>query len=364
MTALPTLWMLLALLAASARGTQAPHEQDAATPLPSNPDWAPGLAAVSGASGRVLRRSSDGREEFYFQGDAAALNETLRRFARVEADRREVVLLPTAGRVVDLEGRPLAFDWQLYAPSGACLVRARENRSAWLPSRARLDIRLGPALRVSQLEAPEGLDWLSHLDLAELYRLDCRGGGLVDKSLIVASSQARDRLLAETRVESAAQQRAVEELEAFVAERRGVELQLVYDERLQRFEAALVNRRSSALTLVLPGDGSEAGMRTPFLSWEVRDAESGALRPVGWIGCGTIDALREDEVVRLAPGERRSIQVRQRLTTSGRVRVVLRYLNDPLVGLPHGQDESQLLARVLASERLMLSSRPILVELP
>jgi hypothetical protein len=66
-----------------------------------------------------------------------------------------------------------------------------------------------------------------------------------------------------------------------------------------RFMAFFVNDGSDPVPVVLPGDGSEYGMRSPVVRWQPE-----------WAGgrTGNFDSLRADEVRTLAPGERVEIK--------------------------------------------------------
>jgi hypothetical protein len=61
------------------------------------------------------------------------------------------------------------------------------------------------------------------------------------------------------------------------------------------FTAHLVNNGWRTETVVLPGDGSESGWRTPIVQW------TPALMVCR---CGNINGLKPDEVIDLAPGDR------------------------------------------------------------
>ena len=74
----------------------------------------------------------------------------------------------------------------------------------------------------------------------------------------------------------------------------------------------ITNNGNETVTLVHPGDGSSAGMRTPILRWWV--IENGKLTEhpmeVELIRCERIQALQWDEVFRLPPGETKEITER------------------------------------------------------
>ena len=62
-----------------------------------------------------------------------------------------------------------------------------------------------------------------------------------------------------------------------------------------RFTAELVNPSSSPITVVLPGDGSEVGWRTPIVRWT---PPSSSLR------CGLVDSVSARDLVLLEPSQR------------------------------------------------------------
>jgi hypothetical protein len=82
------------------------------------PDWAEGVVDVVNLKSRVYSRWVNGNENFYYRGDAHALNEALRRYAAVKDDVRQVILLPGAGKTQSFNQTAIAFDWELHVPSG------------------------------------------------------------------------------------------------------------------------------------------------------------------------------------------------------------------------------------------------------
>lgn len=127
-----------------------------------------------------------------------------------------------------------------------------------------------------------------------------------------------------------------------------------------RIDARLTNASSQSVTVVLPGDGSEAGWRTPMISWsvvrtgpEAPSSENSSEKPVA--RCGNINPLRADEVVTLAPGESVSLGDwlgAPEFPSPGTYRVVLTYENDPKrewSGIPLGEHDPDAMARVRAS---------------
>jgi hypothetical protein len=67
---------------------------------------------------RVYSQWVNGNENFFYRGDAQALNEALRKYAVVKADVRQVILLPGSGKTQTFGRKTVDFDWQLHVPSG------------------------------------------------------------------------------------------------------------------------------------------------------------------------------------------------------------------------------------------------------
>lgn len=96
-------------------------------PMVRQPDWAAGVLEVVNLESRVYRRWVNGNEHFYYRGNFKALNEALRKYAAVQADVRQLVLLPGSGKTQSFEHKPVAFDWQFHVPSG--IYKAVSKRS-------------------------------------------------------------------------------------------------------------------------------------------------------------------------------------------------------------------------------------------
>lgn len=347
----------LALLFSGTLSTPMGEEAFGNEPVLENEEWAGGVVALANDPHRVYRRWVNGNEEFFFSGDSADVNAALARFAEIEVELREVILLPQAGSTRSFDDKRVVYGWRLYAPSGICLGMARKAPSPLYPAQATLTVHVTSSIQLAKLDLPAGVSLLGPADLVQRYAAATEGA---EHSQRASLKLALEQL--ESRTKSKSEERAShnEALRELIVATRGVDLELGYDEQENRFTGALVNRRSVPVTIVLPGDGSEPGMRTPHIRWDIRDAETGERMSTGWIGCGNIDAMRAEEIVTLAPGQRQPISVTRRLWTPGRYRVVLRYDNDPKRGIPRGHDDApEVLALVHSSDRLVLASRPI-----
>ncbi len=112
--------------------------------------------------------------------------------------------------------------------------------------------------------------------------------------------------------------------------------------------AYLTNTGTRSLTLVLPGDGSTSGWRTPTIEWLLEPSWQ-----VPWmVRCGNINALRRGEVFRLAPGETRELGPwihLPGLRTPGTAKAVMHYSNVPDLewrGIPLGSHDRAEMDRV------------------
>ena len=110
------------------------------------------------------------------------------------------------------------------------------------------------------------------------------------------------------------------------------------------FVAHLVNDAAESITIVLPGDGSECGMRTPIVRWNPPRLEGRR--------CGNINALKADEIVTLGAGERIRLKgwiQRPTLKEPGTHKVSLELENVPELewrGEPLGQHSISAMERV------------------
>src|SRR3954463_9722456 len=67
---------------------------------------------------RVYRFEVNGNPTFFFKGGPKAVNEAIRRFAAIPAEKREIVLVPGSGATQTFGGKSVAYDWTLHVPMG------------------------------------------------------------------------------------------------------------------------------------------------------------------------------------------------------------------------------------------------------
>jgi hypothetical protein len=87
-------------------------------PMVKQGGWAEGVVDVVNLKTRVYSNWVNGNENFYYRGDAQALNEALRKYASVKDDVRQLILLPGSGKTRSFGRKPVDFDWQFHVPSG------------------------------------------------------------------------------------------------------------------------------------------------------------------------------------------------------------------------------------------------------
>jgi hypothetical protein len=134
-------------------------------------------------------------------------------------------------------------------------------------------------------------------------------------------------------------------------------------------EVTLQNTDRDTVTLVMPGDGSLWGRRTPLMDWEVCAPGGPRLErmPVGL--CGNINPLRADEVFKLPPGAQRtfttSVPEYYPYEKSHRYQFRLSYENRPHLawdGVPLGPHDPNALRLLRQSTPCKLVSNTLELE--
>ena len=125
---------LLSLSAPTAFGLDSIGEQFGNTPIAGGPGLPFGLLSILNDTHRVylFNIASDGYKSYvagYFQGDTAAANDALRRFAALEKGL-DVVLLPGPREVAGFDAkRKVSTDWELHIPMTRAGARPRLRSS-------------------------------------------------------------------------------------------------------------------------------------------------------------------------------------------------------------------------------------------
>lgn len=134
-------------------------------------------------------------------------------------------------------------------------------------------------------------------------------------------------------------------------------------------EVTLRNNDPDSVTLVLPGDGSDVGWRTPLVNWDVRTSDGRHVERQKVFRCGNINPLRAGEVFTLPPGGEKTFRTTVpwyfRYETSRRYKLRLTYENRPRFswsGMPLGRHDSAAVEAVRNSTRCKLVSNALEVE--
>ncbi len=142
----------------------------------------------------------------------------------------------------------------------------------------------------------------------------------------------------------------------------------------EQLKVRINNVGAVPVTLVLPGDGSEVGWRTPVIEWSLTRldlADSKAATPLGFSRgrCGNINRLDPREVFTIKPGENQDISQWVRLPygmSPGKYRAIFHYSNVPNMkwqGVPLGKHDSAAMRQVKHSTPISLVSNEVIVEI-
>jgi len=135
--------------------------------------------------------------------------------------------------------------------------------------------------------------------------------------------------------------------------------------------ATIENVGSRSAVLMMPGDGSYDGWRTPRIKWSLLSANAPQAKhtPPSLVRrfrqCGVLDPRRPGDIFTLASGEHRlvdSISVNDLPGKSGQYRIVFYYQNDPRgkTGIP-GYAAPDVLEQVRQSTPCLLMSNELIL---
>jgi len=121
------------------------------------------LAAVN-QSNRVYWYEVNANPFFYFRGNTDALNDALRKFAAIPAERREIILMAGPGETRSLvEQKRIPYDWCLHVPGGFHFTQDAEIGD----TRATLTIYINAVSRPLPADPRQIKQWLADLDNSE-----------------------------------------------------------------------------------------------------------------------------------------------------------------------------------------------------
>jgi hypothetical protein len=162
------------------------EEEEGHDPVPVGLGWEDTrIGRVLNHPSRILRRVGPGYEQYYYRGDAQALNDVLREFAATELPVREVALQPGVARTwATAKGRHVLHDWDLHLLTVTTL--APPEPPGVDPHRGQIPPRFGevvvgrrnPSLAVfvgvgsfhlRDIDIPAGITLIGPADLRERY---------------------------------------------------------------------------------------------------------------------------------------------------------------------------------------------------
>jgi hypothetical protein len=116
----------------------------------------------------------------------------------------------------------------------------------------------------------------------------------------------------------------------------------------RRFVLTLSNEGATPVGIVLPGDGSEVGWRTPVVTWSATTPKGKPVAPKEVMRCGMMNRIEASEIVTLAPGASRVIDgwIPSPPFAPGTYDVRLTYRNDP--GIAARTDTDPAVAALVA----------------
>ena len=134
----------------------------------------------------------------------------------------------------------------------------------------------------------------------------------------------------------------------------------------------LINNGNNSIKLVLPGDGSDDGWRTPYIKWSVVEDKDKQIKIhefkfQGAMRCGNVNSLKSDDIIELLPNQSVTLDewigYPQIPHKSGTYAIKLYYENDPKAkwqGL--GFHKSFLLRKAKRTDKVKVMSNEISVE--
>jgi|SRR5262245_30168616 len=163
--------------------------------------WHATVFDIVNVPSRVYWFEVNGNPFFYFKGTPRDLNEALRRFAALKADKKEIILLPGPGERKTFDGKPVAYDWCVHVPEGIKF----DGDSEVADTRATLTIHISTPLPPPLADPTPARKWIKELGsddfkireqaAKELTRLGRPVAPILREALQGSpSAEARDRL--------------------------------------------------------------------------------------------------------------------------------------------------------------------------
>lgn len=134
-------------------------------------DW-PGIMPLVNHPSRVYHSWVNGNEHFFYQGDIAALNDALRKFAASKSEVHEILLRPAPGEVKTFNGvKTIPYNWNLHIVGGIArhLSTLDQGSKVWSSSPT-MTVCVGGGIDLEKIEIPKGVSIVDLTDLSRRYR--------------------------------------------------------------------------------------------------------------------------------------------------------------------------------------------------
>jgi len=134
-------------------------------------EW-PGIMPLVNHPSRVYHQFVNENEQFYYQGDTAALNDALRKFAASKAKVHEVLLRPSPCAVRSLQvAKKISYNWSMHVVGGVVedLPTLDRGSNVWSKSPT-MTVCVGGDIDLGKIEIPKGVSVVDLADLSRRYR--------------------------------------------------------------------------------------------------------------------------------------------------------------------------------------------------
>lgn len=149
----------------------------------------------------------------------------------------------------------------------------------------------------------------------------------------------------------------------------------IYQDSIYGINASIFNNSEDSIKIVLPGDGSKIGWRTPILRWSVIKVSEDNNHPndlpeyqKGLGRCGNMNELKIDEIVTINPKStldlKGRIGVPRILGEVGSYSVKLYFLNDPNYKVVKRKYSNPKIDKIIQTEtrEFLLISNELIIE--
>jgi hypothetical protein len=134
-------------------------------------EW-PGIMPLVNHPSRVYHVWVNENEQFYYQGDTAAFNDALRKFAASKAEVHELLLRPAPCVVHSFNRvRTIPYNWNLHVVGGIVGVLPTLDRGSKVWSKSpTMTVCVGEGIDLGKIEIPNGVSTVDLADLSRRYR--------------------------------------------------------------------------------------------------------------------------------------------------------------------------------------------------